>query len=357
MKNKNLFTGALILALLLTISGCGPEQPSSPTSTPTHEPPTSTPSSPELIPIIYDDDGSLDGTTALLYILSHSRADLKTANISYGESHPRIYIQHIGRVLDYLGFTDIPLGFGQDSPLSGNNVFPEEVRLLSNSFWGLSVPNRSKTYPVQSAPELMVSTINQSPAPVTIFVSGPSTNLAQALELDPDIKDNIASVYMMGGAVYVPGNIQDFYPDNENTVAEWNIFADTQAASEVFESGIDIYLVPLDATNQILVSRQDTTQWRQGGKIANLAADIYNSVFDNWGVEEAAIWDLLTAVIMLEPDLCMFQPLYLQVNTEAGTTSGQTKVISDKNANISVCLEPNVDMIRQTLIEVFSQSK
>ena len=203
----------------------------------------------------------------------------------------------------------------------------------------------------------MVSIINQSPAPVTIFVSGPSTNLAQALELDPGIKENIASIYMMGGAVYVPGNIQDFYTDNENSVAEWNIFADTQAANEMFESGINIYLIPLDATNQILVSRQDTTQWRQGGEAANFAADIYDSVFNNWGVEEAAIWDLLTAVIMLEPDLCVFQPLYLQVVTQVGTTSGQTKVVSGKEANIYVCLEPNVLVIRQTLNEVFSQSR
>jgi pyrimidine-specific ribonucleoside hydrolase len=357
MKKKNTLTGLFVFVLLLTLSDCRPEQPTSPTSVPTHEPATSTPPSTELTPIIYDDDGSLDGTTALLYILSHSQANLKAVTISYGEAHPRIYIQHIGRVLDYLGFRDIPLGFGQDSPLSGNNEFPEEVRLLSNSFWGLRVPNQSSTYPVKSAPELMVSIINQSPAPVTIFVSGPSTNLAQALELDPGIKENIASIYMMGGAVYVPGNIQDFYTDNENSVAEWNIFADTQAANEMFESGINIYLIPLDATNQILVSRQDTTQWRQGGEAANFAADIYDSVFNNWGVEEAAIWDLLTAVIMLEPDLCVFQPLYLQVVTQVGTTSGQTKVVSGKEANIYVCLEPNVLVIRQTLNEVFSQSR
>lgn len=308
------------------------------------------------IPIVFDDDGSPDGTTALLYLLSHPEAVVKGVNISYGEAHPEIYIQHIGRMLDAWGITDIPLGYGQDSPLTGTNEFPEGVRQAANEFWGLPIPNADKTYPAQTAPELMVSLINHSSSPVTVFESGPSTNLAQALALDPDIKGKIASIYMMGGAVYVPGNITDFYPDNENKVAEWNIFADPQAAKQVFESGIDIYLVPLDATNQVLITRQDTSQWRQGSEIAAFAADIYDMLLNNWGVENAPIWDLMTASIMLNPDLCAFQPLSLQVITQEGNTSGQTALIPGEEANVSVCLDPDADKIRQTLTEVFSSS-
>ena len=369
-KHFLLITGSIVL--LLTISSCGPRGLPTLTSTPistniltvTGYTPTPLPEEPLTtqptlsagqIPIIYDDDGSPDGTTALLYLLSHPQVDLKAVNISYGEAHPEIYIQHIGRKLDAFGITDIPLGYGQDSPLAGTNEFPEGLRQGANDFWGLPIPNADKTYPVQSAPELMVSIINHSSSPVTIFVSGPATNLAQALRLDPDTKENIAAVYMMGGAVYVPGNIYDFFPDHNNKVAEWNIFADPQAAYEVFESGIDIYLVPLDATNQVLITRQDTSQWRQGGEIADFAADIYDMLLNNWGVEKGAIWDLMTAAIMLKPDLCFFQPLHLQVITQEGNTSGQTAVIPGGEANSSSCLEPDADMIRQTLIDVFSR--
>lgn len=162
------------------------------------------------LPVIFDDDGSPDGTTALLYLLSHQGASLKAVSISYGEAYPDIYIQHIARILADFGIGNLPLGAGQSAPLAGNNAFPEGVREASNAFWGLPLPNADKTYPFQNAAELMVSVIRQSPQPITVFISGPGTNLAQALRLDLGIKENIAAVYIMGGAVYVPGNIQDF---------------------------------------------------------------------------------------------------------------------------------------------------
>jgi inosine-uridine nucleoside N-ribohydrolase len=161
----------------------------------------------------------------------------------------------------------------------------------------------------------------------------------------------------MGGAVYAPGNVHDFYPDHGNLVAEWNFVADPQAAKEVFEAGLDIYLVPLDATNQVFVSKRDTNEWRQGGEIADFAADIYDWLIDIFGHGDAAIWDLMTAAIMLEPDLCDFTSLHLTVITEPGDTLGQSAVLSEGEPNVSVCLEPNAEMIRQALIDVFSNSR
>jgi len=309
------------------------------------------------IPVIFDDDGSPDGTTALFYLLSHPGVSIEVINISYGEAHPLVYIQHIGRKLDELGIHDIPLAAGQDAPLAGSNAFPEELRQGADNFWGLPIPNAGKVYLFHNAPAYLVWILNQASAPVTIFISGPCTNLAQALRLDPGIRKNIAAVYIMGGAVNVPGNIYELLSNSGNTVAEWNIYADPQAASEVFESGLDIYLVPLDATNQVTIGRQDTRQWRLGGGSANFAADIYDLLLTSWGAENAAIWDLMTAVIMVKPDLCVFQPLHLKVITDEGFTSGWTVIVPNEEPNVHVCLQPDVQLIKQTLIDVFSSSR
>jgi inosine-uridine nucleoside N-ribohydrolase len=311
----------------------------------------------EVVPVIYDDDGSPDGTTALLYLLSHPAVDLKAVNLSYGEVYPEVYIQHLGRKMDEFGIIHIALGYGQ-KPTSPDSIhFPESLREASNNFWGFPIPNAEKTYQAHPAPELMVSVLRQSPQPIAVFVTGPCTNLAEALRIAPDIKDKIAAVYIMGGAVYAPGNIYDFYPEHENKVAEWNFIADPQAAHEVFESGLEIYLVPLDATNQVYVSNQDTTQWRQGGAVANFAADIYEWLIDIFGMEKAAIWDLMTAAIMLDPELCDFTPLHLEVITESGNTLGQSAVLAEGEANVAVCLEPKGELIRQSLIAIFSKSR
>ena len=341
--------------LILMLAACQGQPKPMEIPVPTSE--ATTTASTKTLRVLFDDDGSRDGTTALFFLLSDPEVSVEAISMSYGEAHPAVYIQHIGRKLDEMEINSIPLGAGQDAPLAGSQAFPEWMRQASNDFWGMPLPNPEKSYPVQDAAKLMVTTINQSPQPVTIFVSGASTNLAQALQLDPGIRDNIEAVYMMGGAVYVSGNIQGLLPDSSNTVAEWNIYADPQAAKVVFESGLNIYLVPLDATNQVSVGKKDTAQWRAGGKTAQFAADIYDRIFKDWGIKKAEIWDLMTAAIMTNPELCRFQALHLDVVTADGNTAGQTALSSDKEPNANVCLEPDEALIKQTLIEVFSSSK
>lgn len=307
--------------------------------------------------VFYDDDGSLDGTAALLYLLAHPSVEVEAITISYGEAHPEVYAQHIGRLLDDLGLSGIPLGAGQDAPLSAGNAFPDWMRQFSDNFWGISLPNEDRVYLATSAPELMVTSINQSDVPVTIFMSGPATNLAQALRLDPGIRENIDAVYIMGGAVYVPGNIRDLTPDSHNNVAEWNIYADPQAAKEVFNSELDLYLVPLDATDQVTINIEDTRLWRVGDKTASYAASLYDISFNEYGMEVTEIWDLLAAVIMADPELCGFQSLSLDVITEEGNTTGQTILVAGGQPNVSVCLYPDPDLVRQRMIDVFSHSE
>jgi inosine-uridine nucleoside N-ribohydrolase len=197
--------------------------------------------------------------------------------------------------------------------------------------------------------------INQAPEPVTIFLSGTFTNLAQALRLDPGIKDNIAAVYFMGGAVYAPGNITGLMPDSSNAVAEWNIYTDPQAAKEVFESGLDMYMVPLDATGQVLLSQEDILPWHTGDEKAGLAADLYENMFANYGFKTVEIFDLTAAAIMVEPDSCRFTPLHLQVSTDPGDTSGQTFIVPDTEPNVSACLAPDAALIKQALTGAFSK--
>ena len=87
--------------------------------------------------------------------------------------------------------------------------------------------------------------IPASAEPVVVFTDGPLTNLAAAADLDAGIAANVATAFVMGGAVDVPGNTP------RNPDAEYNIWVDPVAAAEVVASGIPITLVPLDATNQV----------------------------------------------------------------------------------------------------------
>ena len=251
----------------------------------------------------------------------------------------------------------IPLGAGQDAPLAGSNAFPDWLRESSDNFGGLPIPNADQTYPVQDAAELMVATVHASPEPITIFLSGAQTNLAKALRLDADIAGNIAAVYIMGGAVYVPGNMRGAAPESDNEVADWNIHSDPQAAKEVFASGLPLYLVPLDATNQVTLQAEEIQPWGEGGPTADFAFEIYQRKLENFGGRDAETWDLMTAAIMLDPSLCGFASLSLDVITADGATSGQTVVVEGGTPNVEVCLSPDASRIKENLRDVFSSSQ
>jgi inosine-uridine nucleoside N-ribohydrolase len=201
----------------------------------------------------------------------------------------------------------------------------------------------------------MVGFLKASLVPVMMFVSGPFTNLSQTLSLDPGIKNKISAVYDMDVAVYIHCYVADFSPYKPSKAAEWNIFGDVQAASEVFESGIQIVLVPLDATNQLQISAQDTAQWRiSNHPAAALAADFYDMMFTNWNKQSVGILDLMTAVLILNLDLCFFISLYLQVVTQEGNNIEQTTMVLEETPNVSFCLQPYTTVIRQNLVDVFT---
>jgi len=80
----------------------------------------------------------------------------------------------------------------------------------------------------------------------------------------------------------------------------------------------------------------------------------YDIMFNTWGLKTAEIFDLTAAVIMVQSESCNFQPLHLDVITDNGPTLGQTIVVPNTEPNIHVCLEPNVDQVKQNLNETFS---
>jgi len=116
---------------------------------------------------------------------------------------------------------------------------------------GLSLPEGQNSASNLTAVELLTSVIQSSPIKVTVLTLGPVTNVAEALQKSPSLIDNIERVYLMGGAVNVPGTVGTSGVGITNTTAEWNIYVDPYAANFVVQSNAPITLVPLDATNQV----------------------------------------------------------------------------------------------------------
>jgi len=110
MDSRKSFPIIGLAFLILFVVGCGvPATTPTVADTCTSVPPTSTliatstptetvepTSSPKKMLLLYDDDGSRDGMAALLYLLSYPDISIQAITISYGEAHPKLYIQHMG---------------------------------------------------------------------------------------------------------------------------------------------------------------------------------------------------------------------------------------------------------------------
>ena len=305
------------------------------------------------LPIIVDDDGSPDGTIALLFFLNNPRFNVRAVTISEGEAHPDLFAPHILQLMAGLGAAHIPVGAGRATPIEGNNAFPDPWRQASDSFWDIDLSPAMVTQDPSSAAELMVQTINNSPQPVVIFISGTHTNLAEALRLDPGIRENIGDVYIMGGSIYGPGNIHSDWPEYANEVAEWNIWVDPVAAAEVFSSGLILHLVPLDATQQVVWAKSDLPTWNSADQSGSkVAGDLLQWMLDSWSEEGVYIWDLVAAVQATNPAACPEVPLSVNIITTTGAEQGRT-MVRDGSPNAGVCLEPDAGQVKAIAASIF----
>jgi pyrimidine-specific ribonucleoside hydrolase len=307
------------------------------------------------IPVIVDDDGSPDGVTALLYFLSYPRFDVRAVTISQGEAHPELFAGHILQLLAGLGKPDIPVGAGRSTPLEGNNAFPDPWREASDRFWDIDLSPASVESASVPAAELIVDTINNSAEPVLVFVSGTHTNLAEALRSDPGIGKNIRDIYIMGGSVYKPGNIKSDWPSIDNSVAEWNIWVDPLAAKEVFESGLPLHLIPLDATQQVVWTQADISGWiSSSAPEGELAGKLLQMMLNDWSANGVYIWDLVTAVQASNPTVCPEVSLRINIITDPGAEQGRTEV-SQGTPNVLVCLDPDSGQVKSLAASTLGQ--
>ena len=143
-----------------------------------------------------------------------------------------------------------PVAEGAAAPLVKTLLTAPEVHGgdgLGGTPGTLPVPSRGAVD--RPAHEVLIEAGRRDPGAVTLVATGPLTNLALALEADPDGLAAFQGIVVMGGAFGVPGNT--------GPVAEFNFYVDPEAADTVMLSGLNITLVPLDATTQVAVMRSE----------------------------------------------------------------------------------------------------
>jgi inosine-uridine nucleoside N-ribohydrolase len=249
--------------LVIALAGCGGAGPSGSGAATTHgATATTVPSGtatgslaePSARTILVDTDVAPDDLVALAFLLSAPNVTVAAITVSgTGEAHCEGGVAGVLGLLEYLDAPQIPVACGRETPLSGDHAFPDAWREAADHGSGLELPATDRVPVEGNAVELIKGMVGDNPG-LTIVTLGPLTNLGDALQADPGLANRLGPVFIMGGALHVPGNILGPGAPTGNAVAEWNVYVDPHAVAVVLESGLAPNFVSLDGTSQVPVT-------------------------------------------------------------------------------------------------------
>lgn len=342
----NKLTGVVLLILALLLSGCGGQDLMPDPSLISTQAPQ---------PVIFDTDMAHEDMFSALFLLSHPNVDVRAITVTgTGESHCGPGVTHALGLVKLSGHAEIPVTCGRETPLQGDHEFPSAWRQAVDNAYGVEIPVGGEASSLQAA-DLIVEVLQSSSEPITIVAVGPLTNIAEALQRSPEASAQIKEIYIMGGAVDVDGNVGNSGVGIENKYAEWNIYVDPVAANIVFESGIPIVLVPLDATKDVPVTRDfyKALDKNRNTPAANLVYDLLTANLDFVDSGGFQFWDSLTSALFTDPSMASFKDMQLTVVEEEGPESGRTKPDSN-GATIKVATGADGDRFQQLFLTILN---
>ena len=266
------------------------------------------------------DTGTDDALALTLAVISPEIEVLGVTSVS-GNVHVSKTSVNSLRVLEYLGFGDVPVFRGAAKPLV------KELRTVewvhgSDGLGDAGIPMPAGRPEDKPAAEFIVETVRRAGSgEITLIATGPLTNLAIALLLEPRIVEKLGRIVVMGGAF----GVTPYGTGNITPVSEFNIYTDPEAAKIVFESGADIACVGLDVTmDPSAVLRPKHIDELRGSKsrAADLAIRVTRGMMERVGF--FALHDPMAVALAIKPELFKTEEYHVQVSLEEGDLRGQT---------------------------------
>ncbi len=308
--------------------------------------------------IIIDTDAGSDDIMAVALLLSHPSVQIDAITVVNGLAHVDAGARNIGRLLDLAGRRHVPVFAGRNQSLRGNAEFPAEWRKITDDLPGVPLPPASRTPEHRLAADYLVERLRNAPTPVQILALGPLTNIAEALKRDRSIAAHIQEIVIMGGAVRVPGNLQDggvFH--TRNNTAEWNIFIDPMAARIVFRSGVPIRLIALDATNKVKITPEFLREFEAKARspLARVVVGVLKADREQIDTGYFYAWDPLAAAALLRPSIVKTAAMHIEIKEDA-PEEGRTAA-SPGEPNAKVAVDADAQAFRALFLESFAEPK
>ncbi|KRN74515.1 hypothetical protein IV73_GL001251 [Weissella kandleri] len=285
--------------------------------------------------MILDLDTGIDDALALALAVEDPRVDLIGIIASYGNTLVETAAQNSLNLLHLLGADDVPVFVGEAHSSTTNHfdVMPISMAIHGdNGVGNIELPIAPRTVETKSGVQFLIDAAHEFGEHLIYLPTGPLTNLAAAIQIDPEIATLIGQTTLMGGALTVPGNVTPF--------TEANIHQDPEAADFAFTHQKNLTMVGLDVTLRTLMTKAHTQAWRElgtesGRLYANLM-DYYIDAYDRLDIDHrgAALHDPLAVAVAIDPDYVQTIDLntrvtYDQESGDYGRTIGDRERLNE----------------------------
>ena len=268
--------------------------------------------------IILDCDPGHDDAVAIMLAAREPSLELLGVSVVAGNQTLENTQRNARNVLQWLG-ADIPVYAGCDRPMVRDKVIAADIH-GSTGLDGPVFPPLLKRLEPEHAVQFLIRTLLESEGDITVVTTGPMTNLAMAMRLEPKITEKIRRIVLMGGS-FTNGNV--------TPAAEFNILADAEAASVCFRSGRPITMVGLDVTRKALCYPEIVERM---GRIGNRASNLFVALMGHFcktqkqifGWEGGPLHDPVTIAYLIDPEVLVTKPMNVQIDIRSTQSYGRT---------------------------------
>ncbi|KKB82521.1 nucleoside hydrolase [Devosia soli] len=211
--------------------------------------------------LILDTDGGVDDAQALMMLIANGKTPDAITTV-FGNVGLDAATRNILTVLEVAGKGSVPVHKGADRPLTQPVIDAKYIH-GEDGLGGAPRPARIPDVASTDGVGFLIETFRaaaKAGEKVDILMIGPLTNLALALRLAPEIVPGIGQLTIMGATVYGRGNT--------TPAAEFNIYADPEAAAIVFGADVETLVAPWEPC---------VTHFMTGDEVDALLAEIPDS--------------------------------------------------------------------------------
>lgn len=310
--------------------------------------------------IIIDCDTGVDDSLAILYALRQPKFDILGITTACGNTGADQAAENSLRLLKLAGREgEIPVSVGEKVPLNGVWEGPVPHVHGPNGIGGVELPPSGQKPVEERACDFIVRLARENPGQITLVTLGRLTNVALALQKEPELPRLIRGIVAMGGTYHAPGNV--------SPVAEANIAGDPEAADQVLSAGFAVTIVGLDVTTKIHLTSTHFKRLKENCAPENKGiADYLDKAFTfyrgfyrgcNGHMDHCPMHDPLAMLVAVDPSVVTIRRLPARV--ECGGSFCRGMIVTDSRGEpmdapfADICVDVDEDEALGRLLGVF----